>query len=474
MIQTSGNINNNPNPDNCKRQIITELKHREESQDYFLQYMQSECTGNDALNSENLQLAFLESAKSGSKLVIDMYDLDVHLRCLKNEKHNGTNGSHQEPKNANNEFIQNIYKLLPFYSSWFDFDKIHQIEKQNLAEFFGEKPSKSPKIYSRIRNFFIQLYWKNPRVSLSATTARRSINGDACSVLRVHSFLESWGLINTQSKTKLVGSSDSDSFEFPQFELPKSKTTLKTTHKETPFDLSVMNFIYKKCNIQKPKCIQCQSFLQLFWYAKSITKNHENSSRRAIEICQECYKTENYPIFYSLEDFKLIKLVDIFENICGISLENESKIDDYNKVLKILSDSKLEKLKIADLLEFDPNISEESLLIIVLKVLEVASNEELKADLDESSKTKKLDEKMDIILNSFSGNFSKETCEIEIGKETNQKTKNECSLKSLFQFNTEITESYEKYAAKLDLKLRFFGDLEKIIYHEKQNLKLFN
>jgi len=42
----------------------------------------------------------------------------------------------------------------------------------------------------------IILYRENPVCYLSATTCRRHLSGDVCAILRVHAFLEKWGLIN--------------------------------------------------------------------------------------------------------------------------------------------------------------------------------------------------------------------------------------------------------------------------------------
>ena len=38
----------------------------------------------------------------------------------------------------------------------------------------------------------------NPTVYLSATTCRRHLSGDVNAIIRVHAFLEKWGLINFQ------------------------------------------------------------------------------------------------------------------------------------------------------------------------------------------------------------------------------------------------------------------------------------
>lgn len=53
------------------------------------------------------------------------------------------------------------------------------------------------------RNFMIDTYRLNPKEYLTATACRRNLAGDVCSILRVHAFLEQWGLINYQVKCAL-------------------------------------------------------------------------------------------------------------------------------------------------------------------------------------------------------------------------------------------------------------------------------
>jgi hypothetical protein len=88
-------------------------------------------------------------------------------------------------------------------SQWFDPDNyentITNIEEESLPEFFsGKYPSKTPGVYKEYRNFMITLYRMNPSCYLSATTCRRHLAGDVNGIIRVHAFLEKWGLINYQ------------------------------------------------------------------------------------------------------------------------------------------------------------------------------------------------------------------------------------------------------------------------------------
>ena len=89
--------------------------------------------------------------------------------------------------------------ILPSYSTWFDMHTIHPIEKKALAEFFnGRNRSKTPAVYKDYRDFMINTYRLNPIEYLTVTACRRNLAGDVCAIMRVHSFLEQWGLINYQ------------------------------------------------------------------------------------------------------------------------------------------------------------------------------------------------------------------------------------------------------------------------------------
>ncbi|CCG22226.1 hypothetical protein CORT_0B05180 [Candida orthopsilosis Co 90-125] len=91
--------------------------------------------------------------------------------------------------------------VIPSYASWFNMKKIHRIEKESLPEFFDSThPSKSPKLYANYRNFMINSYRLNPNEFLTLTSCRRNLVGDVGTLMRVHRFLNKWGLINYQVK----------------------------------------------------------------------------------------------------------------------------------------------------------------------------------------------------------------------------------------------------------------------------------
>ncbi|KAI9491842.1 SWIRM domain-containing protein [Zychaea mexicana] len=96
-------------------------------------------------------------------------------------------------------FDQTKKVSLPHYTTWFSMETIHDIERVSLPEFFtGRNKSKSPSIYQDYRDFMISTYRLNPTEYLAVTACRRNLAGDVCAIMRVHAFLEQWGLINNQ------------------------------------------------------------------------------------------------------------------------------------------------------------------------------------------------------------------------------------------------------------------------------------
>lgn len=108
--------------------------------------------------------------------------------------------------------------IIPSFAAWFDFDDIHELEKRALPSFFNESSRfKTPKAYKDVRNFMINTYRLSPYEYLTVTAVRRNIAMDVASVLKIHQFLEKWGLINYQidprSKPSLVGPSFTGHFQ---------------------------------------------------------------------------------------------------------------------------------------------------------------------------------------------------------------------------------------------------------------------
>ncbi|KAG9257554.1 SWIRM domain-containing protein [Emericellopsis atlantica] len=122
-------------------------------------------------------------------------------------KNDAATGTVQETKTkesitsaARDHLISQTHAIvLPSYSTWFDMNAIHEIERKAMAEFFNQRNrSKTPAIYKDYRDFMINTYRLNPVEYLTVTACRRNLAGDVCAIMRVHAFLEQWGLINYQ------------------------------------------------------------------------------------------------------------------------------------------------------------------------------------------------------------------------------------------------------------------------------------
>ncbi|ODV79823.1 uncharacterized protein CANTADRAFT_5528 [Suhomyces tanzawaensis NRRL Y-17324] len=138
-------------------------------------------TTNVSNDNTNISTPSLASATSGGRLDED------EVEDFEEE---------EEPKST---IKQTHVIIIPSYASWFNMRKVHQIEQESLPEFFKTShPSKSPKIYVNYRNFMINAYRLNPNEYLTLTSCRRNLVGDVGTLMRVHRFLNKWGLINYQ------------------------------------------------------------------------------------------------------------------------------------------------------------------------------------------------------------------------------------------------------------------------------------
>lgn len=90
-----------------------------------------------------------------------------------------------------------VFRLSTAVPSWFKADSVSSVELRYLPEFFDSSSrTRSPDTYMSIRSYICNLYAQNSSIYLSATDCRRKIAGDAGSIIHIHSFLDSFGVIN--------------------------------------------------------------------------------------------------------------------------------------------------------------------------------------------------------------------------------------------------------------------------------------
>uniref|UniRef100_A0A8B9LQ37 SWI/SNF related, matrix associated, actin dependent regulator of chromatin, subfamily c, member 2 n=1 Tax=Astyanax mexicanus TaxID=7994 RepID=A0A8B9LQ37_ASTMX len=141
---------------------------------------------------------------------------------------------------------QTHHIIIPSYAAWFDYNSVHAIERRALPEFFnGKNKSKTPEIYLAYRNFMIDTYRLNPQEYLTSTACRRNLAGDVCAIMRVHAFLEQWGLINYQvdseSRPTPMGPPPTSHFHVLA-DTPSSLVPLQPKASQTPSSQQMLSF----------------------------------------------------------------------------------------------------------------------------------------------------------------------------------------------------------------------------------------
>uniref|UniRef100_A0A9L0RPS1 SWI/SNF related, matrix associated, actin dependent regulator of chromatin subfamily c member 1 n=1 Tax=Equus caballus TaxID=9796 RepID=A0A9L0RPS1_HORSE len=177
---------------------------------------------------------------------------------------------------------QTNHIIIPSYASWFDYNCIHVIERRALPEFFnGKNKSKTPEIYLAYRNFMIDTYRLNPQEYLTSTACRRNLTGDVCAVMRVHAFLEQWGLVNYQvdpeSRPMAMGPPPTPHFNVLA-DTPSGLVPLHLRSPQVPAAQQMLNFPEK--NKEKPIDLQNFGLRTDIYSKKTLAKSKGASAGR--------------------------------------------------------------------------------------------------------------------------------------------------------------------------------------------------
>ncbi|XP_068123731.1 SWI/SNF complex subunit SMARCC2 isoform X2 [Hyperolius riggenbachi] len=197
---------------------------------------------------------------------------------------------------------QTHHIIIPSYAAWFDYNSVHAIERRALPEFFnGKNKSKTPEIYLAYRNFMIDTYRLNPQEYLTSTACRRNLAGDVCAIMRVHAFLEQWGLINYQvdaeSRPTPMGPPPTSHFHVLA-DTPSGLVPLQPKTPQTSASQQMLNFPDKG----KEKPSDLQNFgLRTDMYSK---KNTTSKSKSAASATREWTEQETLLLLEALEMYK--------------------------------------------------------------------------------------------------------------------------------------------------------------------------
>ncbi|XP_040474410.1 SWI/SNF complex subunit SMARCC2 isoform X3 [Falco naumanni] len=246
--------------------------------------------------------------KGGTMTDLDEQEDESMETAGKDEEENGTGSKGEQAKNPDlhedNVTEQTHHIIIPSYAAWFDYNSVHAIERRALPEFFnGKNKSKTPEIYLAYRNFMIDTYRLNPQEYLTSTACRRNLAGDVCAIMRVHAFLEQWGLINYQvdaeSRPTPMGPPPTSHFHVLA-DTPSGLVPLqpKTPQQQTSASQQMLNFPDKS----KEKPADMQNFgLRTDMYTK---KNVPSKSKAAASATREWTEQETLLLLEALEMYK--------------------------------------------------------------------------------------------------------------------------------------------------------------------------
>ncbi|XP_072264911.1 SWI/SNF complex subunit SMARCC2 isoform X2 [Pyxicephalus adspersus] len=244
--------------------------------------------------------------KGGTVTDLDEQEDESMEAVTKEEDENSSGIKSEQVKTSDlhedNVTEQTHHIIIPSYAAWFDYNSVHAIERRALPEFFnGKNKSKTPEIYLAYRNFMIDTYRLNPQEYLTSTACRRNLAGDVCAIMRVHAFLEQWGLINYQvdaeSRPTPMGPPPTSHFHVLA-DTPSGLVPLQPKTPQTSASQQMLNFPDKG----KEKPSDLQNFgLRTDMYSK---KNTTSKSKSAASATREWTEQETLLLLEALEMYK--------------------------------------------------------------------------------------------------------------------------------------------------------------------------
>ncbi|XP_026863650.1 SWI/SNF complex subunit SMARCC2 [Electrophorus electricus] len=244
--------------------------------------------------------------KGGTMTDLDEQE-DEAMEPVGKEEEEGSPSVKGEPVKGSDLHEDNVTEqthhiIIPSYAAWFDYNSVHAIERRALPEFFnGKNKSKTPEIYLAYRNFMIDTYRLNPQEYLTSTACRRNLAGDVCAIMRVHAFLEQWGLINYQvdseSRPTPMGPPPTSHFHVLA-DTPSSLVPLQPKASQTPSTQQMLSFPDKV----KDKPTELQNFgLRTDMYNK---KSGPAKGIHAASATREWTEQETLLLLEGLEMYK--------------------------------------------------------------------------------------------------------------------------------------------------------------------------
>ncbi|OIR57354.1 MAG: SWI/SNF and RSC complex component Rsc8/Ssr2 [Amphiamblys sp. WSBS2006] len=185
---------------------------------------------------------------------------------------------------------ENTY-LVPSYSLWFDADKVHDIERRVFLDVVGTENEEE---YRSRRNKMIEVYRGRKEDYMTVSECRQKMGGDVCMLMRIHIFLEQWGLINYQVSVERRPRL-SDTEKTKQWKIFTGEIVPGTNI--SPGSVSE-EYRHKKLKLGEGAvlCVGCGRECGALVYYRCIKKD-------GVDVCADCFSTWNIPEGFFGVDF---------------------------------------------------------------------------------------------------------------------------------------------------------------------------
>lgn len=200
-------------------------------------------------------------------------------------------------KSVANTYLQKQTQpiIIPVFAKWFDINSIHSIETNYFKEFFSESNYKNKDIYKSTRNFIVNTYRLHPYEYLTITAIRRNLNLDIQSIIKIHSFLEKWGIINYQidprTKSSILTAGYTGHYEV-LLDTPRGLKSFVPENAKNEESNSEEKQVSYKLELQENKLSKADDYLS----------NDTPVSSKIKYICQVCSKDITHTLYHNLRD----------------------------------------------------------------------------------------------------------------------------------------------------------------------------
>ncbi|CCE62292.1 hypothetical protein TPHA_0C01360 [Tetrapisispora phaffii CBS 4417] len=375
--------------------------------------------------------------------------------------------------------------MIPDFAKWFDINKIHEIEKKSLPEFFNETSRfKTEKAYKDTRNFIINTYRLSPFEYLTMTSVRRNIAMDISSIYKIFKFVEKWGLINyridPRSKSSIMGPSFTGHFKVlldtPDGLKPHVPMASEVSKKRTRDDIEYLDSLTNNnLAIRKNIYDELQDFNSFKSADKSSTQIHRtfichvcsndsidvyyhNLRLREANLCVNCYEINHFTDNFNKEDYVKLDInaqpdTNWSDQEVVLLLEGlEMYENDWDKIIKHIANNKTIEQCIEKYISLPIDDKDLKEFVRRMKAKQIAQNEKL-----DTKKTPLDDEKLRLITKTIN------SLKLSLEKNIDEKSaRDDEKTNELIKESQPVIEELKNTAlSKIDTEFKKLYELER-------------